>query len=280
MEGIKYFSTVSDLQNYLGEHRKNCSVGFVPTMGALHPGHLSLVDRALQENHVVVVSIFVNPKQFNNQQDLLNYPRTLEQDLSLLGDRNVLVFSPEFSEVYPEGHSDVSMDIGELGRVMEGKFRPGHFDGVITVVSRLFDIVQPDRAYFGEKDFQQLAVIRFMVAQQNNPITIVPCPVLREESGLAMSSRNMLLTDQERRKAAGIHQIISQVHHLKGQLGPLELSNVLKEQFEKSGFDLEYLEIVHPHTLIPLSQEWVENARLCVAVHLGKVRLIDNIEIV
>jgi pantoate--beta-alanine ligase len=279
MGGVKRFSAVLGLQHYLSSEGEGKLIGFVPTMGALHEGHLSLIDRASEECDIVVVSIFVNPKQFNNPIDLQNYPRTIESDVSLIGDRNVIVFHPDYNQVYPENHSELKIDIGSLGTVMEGKFRPGHFDGVITVVSRLFDIVNPDKAYFGEKDFQQLAVIRFMTQEQNRQIEIVPCKVMRERSGLAMSSRNVLLTDEERQRAALIFQVISSASKLKDQYSPIELSEAIRTRFKELDFDLEYVEIVDPTTLISLNDQWVMEARICVAIYLGRVRLIDNIAV-
>src|SRR5690554_1193475 len=196
--------TIKELKEYLGELRKNGSVGLIPTMGALHNGHLSLVNEAVRENPVVVVSIFVNPTQFNDPNDLRRYPRNLDADLKMLEPTGCdLVFAPEAEEIYPEPDSyREKFDFGQLEKVMEGKHRPGHFNGVAQVVSKLFHIVEPNKAYFGLKDFQQLAIIKKMVQMLKMPVEIVPCPIIREESGLAMSSRNELLSAEERKNAA------------------------------------------------------------------------------
>jgi pantoate--beta-alanine ligase len=196
---------ITKLQNILTDRREEgLSIGFVPTMGALHPGHLSLVEKAGQETGVVVVSIFVNPTQFNDKGDLERYPRDLQRDVDLLTPTSCqLIFAPETDEIYPEPDTR-QFNFGALEQVMEGKFRPGHFNGVAQVVSRLFDIVQPDKAFFGLKDFQQLAVINEMVRKLNLPVEIVPCPIVREADGLAMSSRNMLLSSDQRKNAAHI----------------------------------------------------------------------------
>ena len=201
--------TVSDLQKAIFPLKKEGkSVGFVPTMGALHEGHVSLVKKSIEQNDITVVSVFVNPTQFNNQEDLIKYPRTLDKDTSLLESVGAdIVFAPLVKEIYPEPDTR-QFDFGLLDKVMEGKFRPGHFNGVAQVVSRLFDIVKPDRAYFGEKDFQQLAIIRDMVKQYNFPIEIVPMPIIRELSGLAKSSRNQRLSETEKEQAVAISRIL------------------------------------------------------------------------
>ncbi|HFB61616.1 MAG TPA: pantoate--beta-alanine ligase, partial [Bacteroidetes bacterium] len=197
---MKKFTTIKETKEYLsGQKAAGKTIGFVPTMGALHEGHLELMRRARKENDLLVVSIFVNPIQFNNPDDLKKYPRTLEDDMEKLKsvDCNVL-FAPDAAEMYPEKVT-TQYDFGELDKVMEGKFRPGHFNGVAVVVKKLFDIVQPHRAYFGEKDFQQLAIIKKLVEMENIPVEIVPCPIVRDPAGLAMSSRNRLLTPEQRK---------------------------------------------------------------------------------
>lgn len=271
--------TVFDLQNKLNEVRKaSKSIGFVPTMGALHEGHLNLVKRAIEENEFVVVSIFVNPTQFNNQQDLLYYPRTLDQDINLLKQfsGSCLVFSPEINEIYPEDDDFKTIDLGQLDQVLEGKFRPGHFQGVVHVVHNLFEIVQPDKAYFGQKDFQQLAIIRFLTKAYDFPIEIVACDTLREESGLAMSSRNMRLSEREKRDALIIWKTLVFVRENKSKYSPFRLKDLAKEYFQIGNLRLEYLEIVNADDLL-LANDWSNQTVCCIAAYCGNVRLIDNL---
>ncbi len=255
------------------------SVGFVPTMGALHRGHISLVEKAKKENQTVVVSIFVNPTQFNDPNDLKRYPRNLEADIKLLESTGYdIVFAPEAEEIYPEPDSRI-FDFGHLEKVMEGKHRPGHFNGVAQVVSKLFEIVKPGKAYFGLKDFQQLAVINKMVKMLEMPVEIVPCPIIREESGLAMSSRNELLLKEERENAALIFRTLSEAQNLTGQFSVRELENWVKETINKNPFlNVEYFEIVDFENLQPINS-WNDKGKKagCIAVFCGKVRLIDNI---
>jgi pantoate--beta-alanine ligase len=271
--------TIKELEDYLRELRKSGSVGFVPTMGALHSGHLSLVNRAVRENPVVVVSIFVNPTQFNDVNDLKRYPRSLEADLKMLEPTGCdLVFAPEVPEIYPEPDTR-KFDFGHLERVMEGKHRPGHFKGVAQVVSKLFEIVEPDKAYFGLKDFQQLAVISEMVKQLKMPVEIVPCPIIREESGLARSSRNELLSAEERENASLIFKTLSGAKNLVGRKSVRELENWVTESINKNPFlNVEYFEIVDFEDLQPVTS-WRDKGKKigCIAVFCGKVRLIDNI---
>ena len=275
------FKTIRDTQYFLTERkRKGKSVGFVPTMGALHEGHLELMRRAKRENDLLAVSIFVNPIQFNNPEDLEKYPRDLERDERLL--RKVgcdLLFAPEVEEVYPAGDKPETYNFGALEKVMEGAFRPGHFNGVAVVVKRLFDIVRPDRAYFGEKDFQQLTIIKKLVQQEQMKVKIVPCPIVREADGLAMSSRNVRLTPNERRLAPEIHRILSEAVRMKEKMSPAELTAWVKNRFEQHpAFRLEYFEIADEQNLQPV-EYWDETPEIMgfVAVYLGKVRLIDNI---
>ncbi len=277
MEILKtIISTLSFLQKAKAAHK---SVGFVPTMGALHQGHLALVKRAKSENDIVIVSIFVNPIQFNNKEDLLKYPRTLEKDAAMLVSMGCdAIFAPDEKEMYPKPDNTV-YDFGQLANVMEGKFRPGHFNGVAVVVKRLFDIVQPDKAYFGEKDYQQLQIIKSLVTQKNILVTIIPCPIVRETDGLAMSSRNMQLTAEERKEAPFIYQILQQAKAKANQLSPEELKNWVLQQIASNALlTAEYFEIVDTTTLLPITF-WKESVHSigCIAVFLGKVRLIDNI---
>lgn len=269
-------SEVSDLLTKSGE-----SLGFVPTMGALHPGHISLVERAARENRHVVVSIFVNPIQFNNLEDLRLYPRTLEEDLRLLETtRCEYVFYPEPGEMYPDEITE-SYDFGSLGDVLEGKFRPGHFNGVAIVVRRLFDIVKPHRAYFGEKDFQQLAIVREMTRMLRLPVEIVPCPTLRDPDGLAMSSRNTRLTAEGRKNAVFLYQILTQTTLWAQQNSYGQIREYVIEAFrERPEFRLEYFEIADSRTLLPLSERLPgQEAVALVAAWLENVRLIDNMRL-
>jgi pantoate--beta-alanine ligase len=271
--------TVKELQQKLNNFRELGTVGLVPTMGALHAGHLSLVEKAAAENATVVVSIFVNPTQFNDSGDLERYPRTLESDLKLLEPTGCrLVFAPEVDEVYPEPDTR-KFNFGELETVMEGKHRPGHFNGVAQVVSKLFEMVKPDKAYFGLKDFQQLAIIKSMVNQLKLTVEIVPCPIVREKSGLAMSSRNELLTPDERANAANISKTLSEAKKLIGQKSVQELAGWVAENINKNKFlTVEYVEIVDENNLQPVNNWDEKNIKVgCVAVYCGKVRLIDNI---
>jgi pantoate--beta-alanine ligase len=248
-------------------------------MGALHEGHLSLVKQAVSETNIVVVSIFVNPTQFNDPKDLERYPRTLDADLQLLEKTGCqIVFAPGVNEIYPEPDKR-KFNFGELESVMEGLHRPGHFNGVAQVVSKLFEIVKPGKAYFGLKDFQQLTIIKNMVAQLNLPVQIVPCPIIREESGLAMSSRNELLSAEERKNAAVISETLFKSKELATQKSVNDLKNWIFENINKNKYlTVEYVDIVDDIQLQSV-KNWDENVVkvCCVAVFCGKVRLIDNI---
>ncbi len=278
-------STVPELQESIIKAGLS-PVGFVPTMGALHEGHVSLVEKAKKTAKLVVVSIFVNPTQFNDKEDLKNYPRTLREDLRLL--KNVLgekdlVFTPDDKEIYPEKDTRV-FNFGNLDNVMEALHRPGHFNGVGQVVSRLFEIVKPDMAFFGQKDFQQLAVIKELVRQTGSNVKIIGCPIIREKDGLAMSSRNRLLEPGIRSDAGIIFSTISKAAEMAGRINITELKEMVKKEIEsKPGFRVEYFEIVDDVELIPLSEmsEMKKDRRYfgCIAVKAGKIRLIDNIEI-
>ncbi|NQU53455.1 MAG: pantoate--beta-alanine ligase [Bacteroidetes bacterium] len=271
--------TLEELQNKLNDLRSLGTIGFVPTMGALHKGHLSLVEKSATDNKTVVVSIFVNPTQFNNPKDLERYPRTLETDLKLLETTSCnIVFAPNAREVYPEPDTR-KFNFGELETVMEGKHRPGHFNGVAQVVSKLLDMVQPDKAYFGLKDFQQLAIIKSMVKQLELPVEIIPCSIVREDNGLAMSSRNELLTAEQRANAAFINNTLSKIKEQKGLKSVEEITNWAIETINKNPFlTVEYFEIVDDEQLQPINN-WNDKKTMigCVAAFCGKVRLIDNI---
>jgi pantoate--beta-alanine ligase len=274
------YRTKSDLREHLVTFQKEGkTVGLVPTMGALHPGHASLVERAIKENDTVVVSIFVNPTQFTDPADLDLYPRTLDQDLEILRNLDVsLVFVPEVKEMYPEEESR-TYDLGGLDSVMEGKYRSGHFNGVAQIVSKLFLLIQPQRAYFGQKDFQQLVIVRRLVELLGLDLDIVPCPIIREKDGLAMSSRNTRLTREERKIAPFIYETLVRAREKKDEMSPAQIKEWVSIQFDQqSNFDLEYFEIVEDKGLMPV-ETWDEtvNKVACLAVHLGEVRLIDNL---
>lgn len=259
--------------------RANKSIGLVPTMGALHAGHASLISRSVRENNVTFVSVFVNPTQFNNKEDLLHYPRTLQRDSELLRNLRVdYLFAPSPEEMYTEQelNTTFAFDFAGLDKVMEGKMRPGHFNGVVQIVSRLFDLVKPTRAYFGEKDFQQLAIIRHMVKKMHYNIQIVGCPIVRENSGLALSSRNERLAEQEKQLATNISRILFESKQLTASHSVKEVEDwVIRQINSIEGLTVEYYEIVDEDTLQPATD--FSNAVGCVTVYCGQVRLIDNI---
>ena len=279
---MKEISTVAQLREAVADAKKaGATVGLVPTMGALHAGHVSLIERARRECDFVVVSVFVNPTQFNNPDDLRTYPRTLEADCEKLTAAGVdVAFVPSVEEIYPEPDTRV-FDLGPVAEVMEGAMRPGHFNGVAQIVSKLFSYVQPDRAYFGEKDYQQIAVIRRMVELEGFKLEIVPCPIKRHDDGLAMSSRNVRLSAEQRAQAPAIHRILAQsvddaveCHDINAlQQRVVEAINAV------DGMEVEYYQIVDALTLQPVAA-WDGRHPLvgCVTVWMGDVRLIDNIK--
>lgn len=275
--------TAQELGQVLGE-KGGKTVGFVPTMGALHEGHLSLVERARAASDVVVVSVFVNPTQFNDQKDLERYPRDLEADAQLVERAGAdVLFAPTVAEVYPQGN-DKGVFRGQweqLATVMEGPLRPGHFEGVVQVVGRLFDLVQPTVAFFGEKDFQQLAIIRAMVVEQGRSVEVVGCPIVRAADGLALSSRNALLAVEHRAVAPDIYKVISQLKHDVEHRTDRSIENLLADALENLKnipyLCPDYLELVDPVTLQPTAQRGEGQFRICVAVWCGDVRLIDNV---
>ncbi len=254
-------------------------VAFVPTMGALHEGHISLILEAKGPNTLVIASIFVNPTQFNNPSDLEHYPRMEEKDIALLEKAGCdIAFLPSISEMYPEAHKG-HWDYGLLSSSLEGKFRPGHFDGVLTIVKRLFEAVSPDRAFFGEKDFQQLAHIKRLAKEEFPSIEVIGCPTVRESDGLAMSSRNLRLSAEERKIAAIISAILFDMKEKKADFTPSELEGYGRSQFELApGIELEYLEIVDQKTFAPVA-DWADSVEpiILVAAYVGSVRLIDNL---
>lgn len=272
--------TIEQLRSYLAQARaEGKSIGLVPTMGALHEGHASLVERSVAENGVTVVSVFVNPTQFNDKGDLERYPRTLEADCQLLERLGAdCVFAPSVEEVYPEPDTRV-FDFTPLDKVMEGIYRPGHFNGVAQIVSKLFMYVEPHRAYFGEKDFQQLAIIREMVRQMDFKLDIVGCPIVREHDGLALSSRNALLTAEQRHTALVISKTLFASIEYAGSHTLAETKQMVEEAIAATeGLELEYYEVVDGDTLQPVAA-WDDAAYIvgCITVYCGKVRLIDNI---
>ena len=277
---MRAFSTVSELREALLPLRDK-TIGFVPTMGALHQGHISLVELARKECDTVVVSVFVNPTQFNDKNDLKHYPRTPEDDAALLEAAGVdFVLFPSVEEIYPEPDTRV-FDFGQIDKVMEGATRPGHFNGVAQVVSRLFNIVEPTKAYFGEKDFQQIAVVRAMVAQLNLKVEIVDCPIIRDIDGLARSSRNTLLTAEHRAAAPHIYEVLSAAVAKVGELTPAELKAWVTAEVDKNPLlKVIYFEAVNALTMQSV-ESWNECERIqgCIAVQAGDIRLIDNIKL-
>ena len=269
-----------ELRRALGS-RDRSGIGFVPTMGARHAGHRSLVERARRECATVVVSVFVNPTQFNDKTDLKNYPRTPEADLRLLEEVGAdYVFMPSVEEVYPEPDTR-TFDFGMIDKVMEGATRPGHFNGVAQVVSRLFDLVKPAKAYFGEKDFQQIAVIREMVRQLRIPVEIIPCPIVRGEDGLALSSRNTLLDTDHRTAAPYIYKVLKAAVEKSHQTTPDQLAAWVTAQVESNPLlKVIYFQVVDAATMQQV-RTWEESPAIqgCIAVQAGDIRLIDNIKL-
>ena len=277
---MKIVNSIQELKRYLAEERQhNKRIGFVPTMGALHNGHLSLVKRCVEENDVCVVSIFVNPTQFNDKNDLATYPRTLDKDSALLEPVGCdYVFAPTETEMYPEPDTR-TFDFGTVSAVMEGARRPGHFNGVAQIVSKLFYAVEPDNAYFGEKDFQQIAVIRAMVKQLNIPVKINACPILREDDGLALSSRNVRLTPEQRQKAPLIARTLKEsTNFAAGKSVQETIDYVVNTINADPVMRVEYYEIVDGITMESI-KDWsdTEYAVGCITVYCGEVRLIDNV---
>ena len=285
---MKIIRTVGDLRKYVVDaHDSGKSIGLVPTMGALHAGHMSLMHKARKENDVVVASVFVNPTPFNNAQDLKTYPRTESADVALLEDAGVdAAFIPSVEEVYPEPDTRV-FDLGKVAEVMEGKMRPGHFNGVAQIVSKLFGWVSPDRAYFGEKDFQQIAVIKKMVQLEGFDIEIVDCPICRHDDGLAMSSRNVRLTEEQRSIAPKIHKVLTDSLKWAEEHSPQEVKQMVADTLNGvEWLETEYYEIVDSLSMQPI-EKWEDVDKKsgavavgCVTVYCGDVRLIDNIKYV
>lgn len=260
-----------------GKREKGATIGFVPTMGALHEGHLSLIEASKTNCDYTVCSIFVNPSQFNNPKDLLKYPRTEQKDIDLLVKVGCdIAFIPNVDEVYPDNHKSIKVNLGGLELVMEGEHRPGHFDGVVEVVWRFFEQMEPDNAYFGEKDFQQLAVIKRMVSEMNSPINIVPCPILRENSGLAMSSRNVRLSKEGLQASIYLSRQLMWAKNNYGKLNVDEIIETVITRINKhDSFTLEYFEIADSEFLQPVKDATIL-ARAFIVAEIEGVRLIDN----
>lgn len=274
--------TLSELAIFRDRHRKDGnSLGFVPTMGALHEGHLSLIRMSILENECTLLSIFVNPTQFNESSDFKTYPRNESKDLDLISSLNIdAVFLPSTTEMYENDQNGLlDFSLEGLDNVMEGRFRKGHFDGVVTIVDKFFSLIKPDIAYFGLKDFQQLAIIRFLASKRHPSIKIAACPIIREMDGLAMSSRNALLNNDERRKATLIFKVLCTLKENWRVLPFNELINQARASFDGTDFTLEYLEISDSVTLKPLLDYNEKSAVACVAAKIGSVRLIDNCEL-
>jgi len=280
---MKVFKTVIELKNSLEEYRsKKSIIGFVPTMGALHEGHLSLIEESKKHNDISIVSIFINPTQFDKKEDLKNYPRTIERDLLLLKEVNCdLVFVPSVKEIYTNAIEANPFDFDGLENSMEGNQRKGHFDGVGTIVKKLFEIVMPTHAYFGEKDFQQLQIIRKMAENNHLPVKIIGCATLREKNGLAMSSRNKLLTKEEKKQASIIYQVLKDVRKKATHQTVDQIKEWVCDQFKKHPlFDLQYFTIADEDTLKSASKTSnTKPQRAFIAVSTNKIRLIDNISI-
>ena len=278
------FNKKSDLSAFLSPLiKQNKSIGFVPTMGALHQGHLSLLKNSLSENDVTVMSIFVNPTQFNNAEDLDKYPRTLERDVQIMQDlsNKIIVYAPEVADIYEGNTVSENFNYDGLENQMEGKHRPGHFDGVGTIVKRLFEIVQPNKAYFGEKDFQQLQIVKKLVSKYNIPVDVIGCPIHREANGLAMSSRNERLSESAREKAAIIYQILNSAKEIFQTNSAEQTIKFVENEFKKHPeFELEYFEIADEATLLPVSEKESEKKyRGFIAIFIENIRLIDNISL-
>lgn len=278
------FQTQNALQIELKKaQNQSKKIGFVPTMGALHQGHLSLLEESLSENEITVLSIFVNPTQFNNADDLNKYPRTLEKDVELVNklNKNILIYAPSVSDIYEGNTISASFDYDGLEHQMEGKHRPGHFDGVGTIVKKLFEIVKPTNAYFGEKDFQQLQIVRKLVSKHKIPVNVIPCKIYRETSGLAMSSRNERLSEKARNESKLIHKILLEAKDKFKLKSAKKVSQFVVREFNKhKNFTLEYFEIAEEETLLNCKRKIKsKNYRGFIAVFIENIRLIDNISL-
>ena len=273
------FTKIPDLQRFLQDIRiKGKTIGFVPTMGALHQGHISLIRASRSECDITVCSVFVNPTQFNDKKDLLTYPRMPEIDAKLLENAHCdALFMPEVNEMYP-ANEEMSFEFGHLDKVLEGAHRPGHFNGVAQVVKRFFEIVKPDKAFFGSKDFQQVLIVKELVKQMRSDIRIVACPILREPDGLAMSSRNMLLSETERKVAGQIPRIMQEAKEIAIKSGITKARQFVESVTSKEPvMRLEYYEICNASNLLPVKDVSLKGAISLIALYVGKIRLIDNL---
>jgi len=279
---MQILTTAKALRDYLNSfENKHLSIGFVPTMGALHSGHVSLLENAKKHCDLSVCSIFVNPRQFNDPEDLKRYPRTPEKDSALLRQHGCdVLFMPEVEEIYPEKPHE-SYDFGRLDKLLEGAHRPGHFNGVAQVLSRFFNLVRPSKAFFGEKDFQQMLIVKALVSQMGLKMEVVPCPIVRESDGLAMSSRNALLSEKERQLAANIPLWLKMAaKQLIGSEIEVVKQVILNETLNHPELQLDYFEVCHPETLAPFSGKLNGRAAIAlIAIYTGKIRLIDNIQL-
>ncbi|HOD88461.1 MAG TPA: pantoate--beta-alanine ligase [Bacteroidales bacterium] len=279
---MQIITSISQIIEARKQIAQNLKIGFVPTMGALHQGHISLVERSVKENDITIVSIFVNPRQFNDKTDLENYPRNIENDIVLLEKAKCdIIFTPNNDDLYAnyQGHKT---DLKGIDKIYEGEFRPGHFQGVVDVVYRLFDLVKPHKAYFGEKDFQQLAIIKLMTKNAKLPIEIIGCDIVREKSGLAMSSRNERLSEEERKNASEIYKtMLKNTANLKAGQKTDEIAKKIKEEIDNIPFlKTEYIVFCEPETLKSINKFSANtDIRLCLAVWCKKIRLIDNISL-
>jgi pantoate--beta-alanine ligase len=278
------FQTQNALQIELKKaQNQSKKIGFVPTMGALHRGHLSLLEQSISENEITVLSIFVNPTQFNNAEDLKKYPRTLEKDIALVQElnKNILIYAPSVTDIYEGNTISRSFDYDGLEHQMEGKHRPGHFDGVGTIVKKLFEIVNPTRAYFGEKDFQQLQIVKKLVVKHKIPVNVIPCEIYREPSGLAMSSRNERLSDNARNESKLIYKILLEAKDKFMLKSAKEVTEFVVREFKKhKNFTLEYFEIAEEETLLSCKRKTKNKKyRGFIAVFIEDIRLIDNISL-
>ena len=278
------FNTQNELVSYLNSvSNKESSIGFVPTMGALHEGHLSLMQESIKNNSINVISIFVNPTQFNNAEDLAKYPKTLDEDIEKIKtvSNDIIVFAPSVEDIYEGETVSQQFDFDGLENQMEGRFRPGHFDGVGTIVKRLFEIIKPTNAYFGEKDFQQLQIVKILVEKLKMPLNVIGCPIFREANGLAMSSRNERLLDSERKEAAVIYKTISHAKKLFKTKSAKAVTDYVTKTFEmQHRFELEYFQIADEATLLPcIRKSPSKKYRAFIAVFVNKIRLIDTISL-
>lgn len=279
---MEVLNNIKSVHNLIVKLKKTGkTIGFVPTMGALHQGHISLVEQSLKENDFTLVSVFINPTQFNNSEDLKKYPITTDNDIEILKKHGAdAVYFPKVEDIYPNGLTSEHYEFDGLEMQMEGKFRPGHFDGVATVIRRFFEIVQPLNAYFGEKDFQQLRIVQELVKNFHLPIQIVPVAIKREEDGLAMSSRNVRLTESQRKESPIIYQILLQAKEYLKNHSIEETKKFVEEKFKETSFELEYFEIADEKNLLPAKEKLKDQKlRAFIAVFADEVRLIDNLDL-